>query len=399
MASVHKYEPTRFVLDDDGEKIPHPDRPGKFLTEKTGKVIWRARYQDAAKREITKQFRRKVDAQAWLDGITTSKVTGQYVDPRAGKVTFREYAEGWRARQLYRPSTAEVVRIALTGRVYPLIGDLPLQAITRDHVVGMVKDLADEFAPSTVEVTYSYVATVLRSAVESKVIAVTPATNIAMPEKHAVKVVPMSVAEVFALVDAMTDRYRAMVLLAAGTGMRQGEVFGLTWDRVDLENGVVTVDRQLVKVEAGEPVYGPPKTPTSVRDIPLPDVVADALREHLEAFPVGESGLVFTVPGGTPMRKSSFWTVWKRATRDAEIAGRGFHDLRHHYASLLIRHGESVKVVQARLGHKSAQETLDTYSHLWPDSDARTRRAVDSALVRPSDFPPTSPDQGRPNPR
>jgi integrase len=60
--------------------------------------------------------------------------------------------------------------------------------------------------------------------------------------------------------------------------------------------------------------------------------------------------------------------------------GTGFHDLRHFYASLLIRHGESVKVVQARLGHASAAETLDTYSHLWPDSDHRTRAAVDAVL-------------------
>ena len=59
--------------------------------------------------------------------------------------------------------------------------------------------------------------------------------------------------------------------------------------------------------------------------------------------------------------------------------GTRFHD-RHYYASLLIRHGESVKTVQARLGHASATETLDTYSHLWPDSDDRTREAVDSVL-------------------
>jgi integrase len=56
------------------------------------------------------------------------------------------------------------------------------------------------------------------------------------------------------------------------------------------------------------------------------------------------------------------------------------YDLRYFYASLLIRHGESVKVVQARLGHATAAETLDTYSHLWPDSDDTTRSAVDSAL-------------------
>lgn len=60
-----------------------------------------------------------------------------------------------------------------------------------------------------------------------------------------------------------------------------------------------------------------------------------------------------------------------------------FHSLRHYYTSLLIRHGESVKTVQARLGHASAAETLDTYSHLWPDSDDRTREALDVVLGRP----------------
>ena len=63
--------------------------------------------------------------------------------------------------------------------------------------------------------------------------------------------------------------------------------------------------------------------------------------------------------------------------------GTGFHAIRHYYASLLIRHGESVKVVQSRLGHASAKETLDTYGHLWPDSDDRTRQAVDLVLSRP----------------
>lgn len=63
----------------------------------------------------------------------------------------------------------------------------------------------------------------------------------------------------------------------------------------------------------------------------------------------------------------------------------GFHALRHYYASLLIRRGESVKTVQARLGHASAVETLDTYSHLWPDSDDRTRDAIDSVLGSTAD--------------
>ncbi|WP_238402732.1 tyrosine-type recombinase/integrase [Cellulomonas sp. H30R-01] len=76
------------------------------------------------------------------------------------------------------------------------------------------------------------------------------------------------------------------------------------------------------------------------------------------------------------------WKIWLDAAEASDVHGETFHSLRHYYASLLIRHGESVKTVQDRLGHASAVETLDTYSHLWPDSDDRTREAVDEAMGR-----------------
>lgn len=73
--------------------------------------------------------------------------------------------------------------------------------------------------------------------------------------------------------------------------------------------------------------------------------------------------------------------VWQPAARTAGLPpGTGFHALRHYFASPLIRHGESVRTVQARLGHATAAETLDTYSHLWPDSEDRPRAAVDEVF-------------------
>ncbi len=106
----------------------------------------------------------------------------------------------------------------------------------------------------------------------------------------------------------------------------------------------------------------------------------DALAAHLAEFPPGPDGLVFTLEG-EPMNRQAFGRLWRPAARAAGIPdGTGLHLLRHYYASLLIRYGESVKTVQARLGHATAAETLDTYSHLWPDSDDRTRQAVDSQL-------------------
>jgi integrase len=143
----------------------------------------------------------------------------------------------------------------------------------------------------------------------------------------------------------------------------------------------VLVDRQLVTISGQPPFPAPPKTAASVRSIPLPTVLVDALAAHLAAFPPLKDGFVFVTDAGRPIRRTAFGDIWRAAVKVAgALYGTCFHELRHYYASLLIRHGESVKVVQARLGHASASETLDTYSHLWPDSDDRTRTAVDSVL-------------------
>lgn len=191
-----------------------------------------------------------------------------------------------------------------------------------------------------------------------------------------------------ALAAAVPHRYRALVVLAAGTGLRQGEVFGLTLPRVNFLRRTFRVDRQLVLLANRPPFLAPPKTDASVRTVPLPDVVVDALAAHLATYPAATVAavgpLVFTNERGEAIRRNRFSDVWRRAVQECGLpAGAGFHALRHYYASLLIRHGESVKVVQSRLGHASAKETLDTYGHLWPDSDDRTRQAVDLVLSRP----------------
>lgn len=89
---------------------------------------------------------------------------------------------------------------------------------------------------------------------------------------------------------------------------------------------------------------------------------------------------------GAPLRRQAVERAFRRAVKAAGLPeGTTPHDLRHYYAALLIRHGESVKVVQARLGHATAGETLDTYAHLWPDAEDTTRDAIDSVLGAPAD--------------
>lgn len=344
---------------------------------------WRARFVDDSGREHSKGFSGKVDAQRWLDEVTAALVTGQYCDPKAGQVTFREYAERWRKMQMQRPSSRAHVETMLRRHAYPVFGDRSIASILPSDVQAWVKGL--ELAPATVGVAHGIVSTVFKSAIRDRRIVSNPCEGTKLPKVHRAPVVPLTTEQVAAVRDALPAELRALVTLAAGTGMRQGECFGLTVDRVRFLERVVTVDRQLVTVQGQKPSLAPPKTRASVRAIPLPQIVVDALAEHLAAFPADSGGLVFTL-SRKPITRSVFGHKWRAAVKAAGLpAGTGFHALRHYYASLLIRHGESVKTVQSRLGHASAVETLDTYSHLWPDSDDRTRDAIDSALGTTAD--------------
>ena len=119
----------------------------------------------------------------------------------------------------------------------------------------------------------------------------------------------------------------------------------------------------------------------------MPSSSTEALAAHLSAVPGGADGLVFTnTQAGRCAAAPSARHGIERPVPAQLPEWATFHDLRHFYASLLIARGCSVKAVQQRLGHQSAMETLDTYSHLWPDSDDETRAAIDMCSVpSPSD--------------
>lgn len=344
---------------------------------------WRARYRDSGNREHAKHFDRKTDAQRWLNEVTASVVTGQYVDPAAGRQTLREYAESWRAIQVHRPTTQAHVETMLRRHVYPRLGDRALASLRPSDIQTLVKSLSLELQPSTVRVVHRILAGILKSAVRDRRIASNPCEGTRLPRSEGRRVEPMTTGAMRQLEAAMPKRFQALVVFAAGTGLRQGEAFGLTVDRIDFLRRSVAVDRQLVTIAGHDPYLGPPKTAASVRVVPLPQVVVDVLAVHLAAFPAPPDGLVFTSVEGRPLRRQRFSErVWRPSVKRAGLpVETRFHDLRHYYASLLIHHGESVKTVQARLGHANAAETLDTYSHLWPDSDDRTRQAVDEALA------------------
>lgn len=260
---------------------------------------WRARWREVpGGPQKTRHFERKIDAQRFLDGIVGDLARGTYVDPSAGRETFGEYARAWAARQVHRPSTAALVESHLRRHVLPAFESKPLADVRRSDVQAWVKSKDGPLAPATLRVAYSFVAAIFQSAVEDRVLSASPCIRITLPKVTKKRVQPLPVEGVEAIVEAMPDRLQAAVLLAAATGLRQGEALGLTIDRVDWLRRTVTIDAavgQLLTPDRGQPRLGPPKTASSARVVPLPQVAVDALAAHVAAFPVTHPwGLLFT---------------------------------------------------------------------------------------------------------
>jgi len=192
--------------------------------------------------------------------------------------------------------------------------------------------------------------------------------------------VPIDTLTVGKIRDAMPDRYRAFVTVGAGTGMRRGELLGLTWDRVDFNKGKILVDRQISRSStADEPAWAQTKTEASERTIPVADGVLAAIDAHVQEFGKHETGLIFTTEIRSALRPSTLQRAWSLAVKSLSLEVTP-HDLRHYFASEHLRAGTSIKALQEYLGHKSATETLDTYGHLMGDEADHARNVIQKAL-------------------
>jgi hypothetical protein len=137
---------------------------------------WEAVFPDPSGRQQTRAFRRKVDAQRWLDEQTAAIVTGQYISPAAGRTTVRDYGEQWRAAQVHRQSSADRIESILRLHVYPLIGDRHVAAVSPSDTQAWVKRLLTEqrLAPSTVAVVDGVLASMFKAAVRDRMLGVSP---------------------------------------------------------------------------------------------------------------------------------------------------------------------------------------------------------------------------------
>lgn len=358
----------------------------------TGKR-WQARYRDLAGESRNRSFERKVDAERFLVEISQQLLRGTYVDPRSGRMRFSDYAKDWQSRQVLAPTSRESVALRLRVHVLPVWGGVPLASIKPAAVQQWVKGLQERLAPGYVRQVVGTLSAVLGSAVDQGLLGSNPCASrlVRLPTMPARRVEPWPMDRVLEVMDAVPERYQALVGVAAGCGLRQGECFGLRVQDVDFLRGQLHV-RQQIRIVGGRPSAALPKYGRT-RTVPLPEAVATLLAAHLQAVePLagervqgpGLGGLLFYSRERKPLNRNYFnGAVWAPALLAAGVPrGRenGMHALRHACASVWLERGVTIKAVSEYLGHADAGFTLRVYTHVMPNSGERARQAMDAAF-------------------
>jgi integrase len=240
------------------------------------------------------------------------------------------------------------------------VGDLQPSQIRRWR-----KQLLDAgVSPVTTAKAYRLLKAVLNTALDDGVIRRNPCRIKGAGQEDSPERPTLTVGQVYALADAVGQRYRALVLLAMFTSLRWSELGGLRRSDIDLAAGTVRVTRQLVVVRGGGFTFGPPKSRAGKRTVPIPKVVIPLIRWHLACFAQdGEDGLAFTSPTGQPLHHSNFRRrVWLPALKAAKVPPVHFHDLRHTGNTLAASSGATLRELMDRMGHDSERAAL-VYLH------------------------------------
>lgn len=340
-----------------------------------------ARWRDPQGKQHSKSFKRSSDAKDWLAQVSATMQSGTYMDPGAGKVRFKVWADKWEATLGHlKPSTRATYLALQRKHVRPKWDNWPLATIRHEEVSAWVSELTtSDLAPATVRYVHRVFSLQLEFAVRSYRLPRNPAEGVRLPRAGKPEKRFLTHEQVHDLAEACDD-YAAVVLTLGYCGLRWSELAGLKVGRVDPLRRRLSVTEAVTEVR-GELVWGTPKDHQQ-RSVPFPRLLVDPLAEWM----AGKSpeDLLFTARKGGVLRNRNFRRdVFDLAAIEAGLAGVTPHELRHTAASLAVSAGANVKAVQRMLGHASAAMTLDVYSGLFDDDlDAVAERLDSGANAR-----------------
>lgn len=329
-------------------------------------------------------FKKKGEASAALTEILGRQQRGEYVAPSKRTLAhfLEEWIEGQRAH--LKPSTWQSYRLYVDSYIIPRLGSLALQEVTPSGLDAFYAELLQTgrrsqnggLSARSVRFTHAILRRALSDAVRQNQLARNPAEEASPPKHRTPEMRTWSAEELRRFLERVReDRYFAAWRLAAMTGLRRGEIFGLRWRDLDLEAGRLSVRQTLLSV-GSTLTFGTPKTAKGRRSVALDAETVAALR-RLKVRQAEERlalegdwpdhDLVFTREDGEPVHPDPFSRRWfEKHVKAAGLPRIRFHDLRHTHATLALQAGIHPKVVSERLGHATISITLDTYSHAIP---------------------------------
>ncbi len=315
-----------------------------------------------------------------------SQMDAALVDLRRGKplpdrdLRLSEYLEDWLedcVKPSVRPRTYDSYEQTVRCHINPALGKRRLSRLAPAQVQNLLNDkLAAGLSPTTVRYIRSVLRLALAQALRWDYVARNVAELTTPPRGERREMRVLSPQEALAFAEALRgSRLEAICLLAATSGLRQGELLGLHWSDVDLAAGTLAVRAQLQRLDK-EYRLVEVKTSHSRRTIPIPAFAVAALRQHhtrqledrLAAGPDWqEHGLIFPSQVGTPMDAKNLSHRFRQFADGAGFQGLRFHDLRHSFASLLLAKGVAPRVIMEMMGHTLISTTMDTYTQVMPE--------------------------------
>ena len=278
-----------------------------------------------------------------------------------------------------KPGTMISYETQIRVHILPALGEIKLTALRTPVVQRLYNQiLAKGLSPKTIKNIHGCLHRALDIAVRVGYLTKNPTSACILPTVRQAEMQPLDTPDLKKLLEALRgEEYEAIITTALFTGMRSGELLGLTWDCVDFSNGIIRVTKQLLQPRRkGRPfAYGTPKNGKGRTLTPAPFVMS-VLSEHKKAQdlhrqavgPAWDDGgfpnLVFTHPDGSHLSQPTVWKALQKILKKAGLERHRFHDLRHTYVVNAFRAGDDVKTVQQNAGHYSAAFTLDRYAHV-----------------------------------
>jgi len=307
--------------------------------------------------------------------------------PEPERMTVGEFLDRWLsdvARTRVRETTYYTYRSFIRTHLKPRIGGVPLQRLTPPHFQQMLGAMErDGCGPRLRQAVHATLRRALADAVRWRLLSYNPCALVDRPRVPRREMRALGPVEARMLLDAARgNRLEALIVLALGTGARQGELMGLRWGDFDADAARLVIQRQVVDVN-GKPAISEPKTAAGRRSIDLANFCVEALLRHREAQSASPhpTAWIFADEKGGPLRRQNFRRrVWEPLARAAGVPGLRFHDLRHSCASLLAARGVHPRVVQSILGHADVQTTLQVYSHVTEALGREAATKLDAML-------------------